>query len=303
MNSSPSIEVVGFPARLGECPLWHREQNNLYWVDIDGRSVQRWDPSTGAASVRNLPGRPGSVAFTADPDVLLVALEHELSWLRWSTEALIPWLELEAEGTGNRLNDGRTDPAGRLIVGSMYESTSDRRTAGLLHQIEADGTVSRLRSDIGVTNGNAFDAAGTRAYFADSFTDLVLVWDYDLATGERHNERVFFDYGPIPGSPDGACVDADGCYWSASVNGWAIVRITPDGELDRRIVVPVERPTMPCFGGPGLNTLFVTSIGGDQRTDPPPGITPAEPGSLLAIDVGDVSGIDEIPFAGAPPAA
>ncbi|MDH3295027.1 MAG: SMP-30/gluconolactonase/LRE family protein, partial [Acidimicrobiia bacterium] len=83
MISKPTIEVVGFPAALGECPLWHDEQQQLFWVDIDGRSVHRWDPSTGTSSLRNLPGRPGSVAFTPDPDVLLVAMENELCWLHW----------------------------------------------------------------------------------------------------------------------------------------------------------------------------------------------------------------------------
>ncbi|MDH5520513.1 MAG: SMP-30/gluconolactonase/LRE family protein, partial [Acidimicrobiia bacterium] len=218
----------------------------------------------------------------------------------WSTATVTPFVPLEEPGTGNRLNDGRTDPAGRYVVGSMYENVEERRFTGLLHQIEADGTSRVLRRDIGVTNANAFDPERGRAYFADSFTGRILVWDYDVEAGERTNERVLFAYGEVPGSPDGACVDADGCLWSASVHGWAVIRITPDGRLDRRIELPVQKPTMPCFGGPDLSTLYVTSIGGDATSPPPDGITPVVEGSLLAFDV-DVQGIPEIPFAGTAP--
>ena len=93
-------------------------------------------------------------------------------------------------------------------------------------------------------------------YFADTVTEVVLVFDYDPASGNCANPREFFDYSKIPGWPDGACVDADGCYWSASVFASAVVRITPDGHLDRRVELPIERPTMPCFGGHNYETLL-----------------------------------------------
>jgi sugar lactone lactonase YvrE len=300
MMSTPSIEVVGFPAALGECPIWNGDRQELYWVDIDGRSVHRWHPATDQASVRNLPGRPGSIAFTTDPDVLLVAIEHQLAWLHWDSGELTAWLDLEPPGTGNRLNDGRTDPAGRFVVGSMFERVDAGRTTGILHQIEGDGHATAVRESIAVSNGIAFDPLHQRAYFADSPTGLIWVWDYDVDHGRRSNQRVFFDHRDAPGVPDGACMDSEGCYWSASVHGWSVIRLTPDGAVDRRIALPVERPTMPCFGGPDRQTLYVTSIGGSQSSPPPDGVTPAEPGSLLAVDVGGVEGIAETPFAGEP---
>ncbi len=300
MTTSPTIEVVAPPARLGECPLWHHDQGELFWVDIDGRRIHRWNPSSGATAARDLPGRPGSMVFTDDHDTLLVAMEHELVWYHWPTETITPFVELEEAGTGNRLNDGRTDPAGRYVVGSMYEKVDEGRSTGLLHQVEADGSSRVLRRDIGVTNANAFDPTAGRAFFADSFTGRILVWDYDADAGIRTNERVLYTYGDVPGAPDGACVDSDGCLWSASVHGWAVIRITPDGRLDRRIELPVQKPTMPCFGGPDLSTLFVTSIGGEATSPPPDGITPVDEGSLLALDIKG-RGIDEVPFAGTAP--
>lgn len=240
------------------------------------------------------------MVFTEDDDTLLVAMEHELVWLHWPTGTVTPFVGLEESGSGNRLNDGRTDPAGRFIVGSMYEIVAERRFTGMLHQVEADGSSQVLRRDIGVTNGNAFDPALDRAYFADSLTGRILVWDYDADAGVRTNERTLFTYDGIPGSPDGGCVDADGCLWSASVHGWAVIRITPDGRLDRRIELPLQKPTMPCLGGPDLSTMYVTSIGGPATSPPPDGITPVAEGSLLAFDV-DVQGIPEVPFAGTVP--
>lgn len=112
------------------------------------------------------------------------------------------------------------------------------------------------------------------------------------------NERVFFDYRDRPGKPDGACVDAEGCYWSASVYGWALIRITPDGEVDRVIDLPLHKPSMPCFGGPDLDTLFVTTIGTGGTTPADPGRDGFVNGSTLAISGLGITGRPEPTFAG-----
>lgn len=280
--------VIEVPARLGECPVWSVDEQVLYWVDIDGRAVHRHDPAAGTDELRTTDGRPGAIALTDTPRRLLLAIEHELRWFDWDSGESTPFVALEQPGTGNRLNDGRCDPAGRFVVGSMYSDTGARRRSGILHSIDGDGTHRMLRTGIGVSNGLAFDSDRGLAYFADTHTDRVIVWDHDPETGARRNERLFVDYSDLPGGPDGACVDADGCYWSASVHGSALVRFTPDGELERRIELPVELPTMPAFGGPDLSTLYVTSIataatdagradgivdGMLLRVDPGPGIT------------------------------
>lgn len=292
--------VVAEPAQLGECPVWSEVEQVLYWEDIDGRALHRLDPTTGSHDVRSLTGRPGSFALTASTDWLLVAMEHELVWFNWSSGHVTPWLQLEEAGAGIRMNDGRTDPAGRFIVGSMFEDTSANKRVGSLHQIDADGTVRVLRTEVGTSNGLGFDTDRGLMYFADTPTLSVICWDYDAATGEQANERQFFDYETVPGKPDGACLDADGCYWSASVHGWAVTRVTPDGVVDRRIEVPVSKPTMPAFGGPALDTLYVTSIGNGAE-----GRDGVEPGTLLAIDLSaeGITGRVDPAFAGTPPAA
>ncbi len=282
-------------ALLGECPLWSPEEAVLYWEDIDGRLVHRYDPATGMDETREVPGRPGSMVRTTRPGRLLIAAETELVWFDWDTGATTPWVTLEPDGTGNRMNDGRTDPVGRFWVGSMYQRASDERYTGSLYRIEGDGSFTVTRRRIGVPNALAFDPARERMYFADSLAGAVLSYDYDLETGIARNEAVFADFTDLPGRPDGACVDAEGCYWVAAVHGGAVLRFTPDGVVDRRIDMPVTKPSMTAFGGSDLGTLFVTSIGGGGSH--PLAADEPRAGDLFAIDPG-VTGMPDAPFAG-----
>ena len=143
-----SVEIGRVPAPaaiLGECPLWNPAEKALYWVDIDGRCINRYKPTAGSVDTRHVAGRPGSIALTAETGRLLVAVEHEICFLDWSTSELTPWVELEAPHTGNRLNDGRCDPAGRFVVGSMFADVSASRQTGALYQIDSSGRACTLR--------------------------------------------------------------------------------------------------------------------------------------------------------------
>ncbi len=283
------------PDLLGECPVWERAANRLWWVDIDGRLVRRFTPSTGAFEKRELPGRPGSFALTKHADRLLVAMENQVGWFDWVDGSWDPWRDLESGETGNRLNDGRCDPAGRLWVGSMYERASAGRFTGMLHRVETTGEVFTDRFNIGVSNGLAFSPSGDTMYFSDTLRETIWTYHYDVETGRRSDERVFNDFADLPGRPDGACIDTDGCYWVACVYGWAVARLTPKGRVDRVIELPVEKPTMPAFGGSALDTLFVTTIGEDGSHPASPG--QPEAGHLFALDVG-ARGLPEPRFAG-----
>lgn len=298
MTGEPSESAtIALPARaqLGECPLWSPTEARLYWEDIDGRAVHRFDPATGVDEVRAAPGRPGSLALTATPGRLLVAVEGRLSFLDWATGEWEDWIDLEPEGRGNRMNDGRCDPAGRFWVGTMFDPTSAEQATGSLYRIDADGRSTVTRTGIGVPNGLAFAPDGRTMYWADTHRDTVWAYDYDVDTGEARDERVFLDFSGLPGRPDGACIDEDGCYWIACVYGSAVLRVTPRGDVDRQFAVPTLKPTMPAFGGPSLSTLFITSIGGGGSH----AVDPAQPsaGDLFAIETG-YRGIPEPHFAG-----
>ena len=304
MNRRATIELQAtcvLPARaaLGESPVWSEREARLYWLDIDGRAVHRFDPETGLDETRVAPGRPGSLALTADVGRLLVAIETRLAYLDWAGDGWVDWVALEPAGTGNRLNDGRTDPAGRFWVGSMFDPAAAGRATGRLHRIEADGSTTTVREGIGVSNGLAFAPDGRTMYFADTHRDVVWAYDYDVDTGTATRERVFLDFASLPGRPDGACVDEAGCYWVACVYGSAVLRVTPAGIVDRRVAIPVPKPTMPAFGGDGLSTIFVTTIGGGGSHDVDPVMPDA--GGIFAVETG-IRGWPQPAFAGSPPA-
>lgn len=293
-------DVVGsVRSSLGECPIWDGRIARLAWIDIEGRALHRVDLTDETVESRPLDGRPGSMVLTADPDVVVVAVEHELVEVVWSTGVVTPRLDLEAAGPGKRLNDGRCDPAGRYWVGSMDDPPTELHGRGRLHRVDAgpDGSLaaSEHRTGVGIANGCAFAPDGTVMYWADTLRDTVWAYDLDPDTGERTNERVFLDFTTLPGRPDGACVDADGCYWVACVQGAAVLRATPDGDVDRIVDLPVETPTMPAFGGPALDTMFLTSLRDGSGDHDDGGLA----GWLLALDVG-TTGLPEPRFG--PPA-
>ena len=289
-----TIEVaVGPGAVLGECPLWSVAEGVLYWIDIDGGKLHRLEPRSGEQSHRGLPARPGSIALSGEPGHLLVAIEHELATFDWEAETLEPWIEVEPAGTGNRLNDGRADPAGRFWVGSMYERPAERRATGMLHRVDPDGTVTTHRRGVGVSNSLAFAPDGRTMYWSDTHRLLVWAHDYDPASGVPGEPRPFADFTDLPGAPDGACTDETGAVWIAGVGGGALLRFTPEGSLDRTVELPLQLPTMPAFGGSRLETLYVTSIGPASSTSIP--ATGPLDGALLAVDVG-VRGLAEPSF-------
>ena len=284
--------ITANPDLLGECPVWDTTTDVLWWVDIEGKSIRRYEPGGDTVASCDLVGRPGSIALTDRTGRLLVAMEHQVGWFDWDSGSWVTWQDLEPAATGNRLNDGRCDPIGRFWVGSMFERTTDNKFTGHLYCVEPSGTSSTVESGLGVSNGLAFSPDGMVMYHADTFRNTVWKYEYELQSGRRSNKRVFTHYLGLPGAPDGACLDESGCYWTACVGGSAVARLTPDGHVDRIVELPLRYPTMPAFGGPGLSTLFLTSLRRDTHTPADQGLD----GHLLALDVG-VSGIPEPNFA------
>lgn len=297
-----SVDIaVATPARLGECPVWSAAEGALYWTDIESRVLHRFEPSTGCDATRGFAGRVGTVALGSGPGQLVLAIENAVYRYDWHRPDSLQFLaRLEADGNGNRSNDGRVDPAGRFVLGTMYDDASDGRSTGSLYRIDTDG-VATLRTNVGIPNGLVFDPERERVYWADTFTNTVIVAEYDLETGEWVNERAFFDYADQPGHPDGACLDTEGGYWSASVAGWCVTRIAPDGRVSERIEVPLEKPSMPAFGGPDLDILFVTTIGEEHGRPAAPGRDGAIPGSLLAIEGTGATGVASQAYTGGQP--
>lgn len=241
---------------LGETPLWCDRSRKLWWIDIDGRRHQSFDPATGAHHVTSYNCRfLGSQALTEDGSHLLA---QDLRLSRSAPEDGLQSRVFEVErDLDNRLNDGRVDARGRLWIGTMDNQL--HRPNGSLYRVTADGLVMRLFGDVIVTNGIAFSPDNRTLYFTDTRRYCTWMFDFDLDNGVVRNKRVFADYSASRQRPDGACVDVDGRLWTAFFSGSRVVRYRPDGKIDTVIPLPVTNPTCLCFGGSDLKTLFVTT--------------------------------------------
>jgi xylono-1,5-lactonase len=291
MPGQPQVECVAdVKAVLGEGPVWLDREQALCWVDINGEKAFRLDYQNALRSW-NTPVRVGSLAPRAGGG-FVGGTNQGLAFIDLEAGRFDIFAYPEAHLPNNRFNDGKVDRSGRFWAGTM--DNSEREAAGTLYRLDADLSLASIDTGYRVTNGPAFSPDGRTMYHNDSARQVTYAFDLDHA-GEARNRREFLRFGQGDGYPDGMTVDADGCLWIAFWDGWSVRRFSPDGKLLTAIDLPVQRPTSCAFGGPGLETLFITSARRDlQGTE-----LARQPlaGGLLAVDPG-VHGIAELPFAG-----
>lgn len=289
----PSVRcVVDCANILGEVPLWDVQEQCLYWVDIEGRKLQRLDHASGEIQTWNMPERIASFAVRSRGG-LVVAFASGLAFYDLDTER-IDWIARpEAHLQGNRFNEGKVDRKGRFWAGTMDDSLANR-TAGL-YRLDPDLTVTKMQGDIGISNCFVWSRENDRFWLADTLLKQVSSFDYDHDSGSIANPRPFIDTNGLGYGPDGGTIDEDGFIWIAMWDGWKVSRFSPDGTLDREIRLPVSRPSSCMFGGPDLSTLYVTTA----RWDATPQELAEQPlaGGLFAIKCG-VRGLPETRFAG-----
>lgn len=259
----------------GESPVWHVAEQALYWVDIPARQLHRWDATSGQFSQWTMPEMIGCIAAHAQGG-WIAGMESGVFHVTCGADGAVQARLLSAvdhASTGMRFNDGRCDRQGRFLAGTMLLDMAAARAVGRVYSHAGGSALKPLLQDLIVPNGMAFSPDGRTMYLSDSHPSVQTIWalDYDTQTGTPSNRRVFVDMHPLPGRPDGAAVDEDGCYWICGNDAGLIHRFTPAGQLDRSLAVPVKKPAMCAFGGAGLDTLFVTSIrpGGVDLSDQP----------------------------------
>jgi L-arabinonolactonase len=286
--------VVDVKTTLGEGPVWDVEQQRLYWIDSfdgrvhrctdDGRELRAWDVGQ----------KIGSMALRKNGDAAIVALQNGLYNLDLPTGDLVLIVDPEPGRPNNRLNDGKVDRQGRFIVGSM--DTQEDQASAKLYRLDPDLSLHTLDEGIIVSNGPCWSPNGETFYFADTWSGEIWAYDYDNTTGAVANRRSFAQVDTSSGGgADGCTVDAEGCLWQALVYAGKLVRYTPDGQVDRVIEMPVKKVTSLTFGGPNLDTLYVTSM-----AKPPLPRFPEDGqqrGALFAITGLGVKGIAEKRFA------
>ena len=249
---------------VGEGPTWDERRSCLWWTDILSKRLHRLDWPSRVLTTVAMPRRVGSIGL-CESGRLLLAFEDGVFLHEPGTERFEHVATIEAEIVMNRLNDGKVGPDGAFWVGSMDER-QPRQPSGALYRVTLAGA-ERLFGGVTVSNGLAWSPDGRTMMHADTGASAIDRFDFDPATGAIAHRRRFAEAGEAIGRPDGAAFAMDGTYWSAGVSAGVLNGFDPEGRLVRSVPVPMPHPTMPCFGGSDLRTVFVSSLRDYRGTD------------------------------------
>lgn len=281
--------VADYANEVGEGPMWHPMENRLYWVDIAGARMYRLDPATRQHEQCFEGKVVGGYTIQADGSLLLFMENGAVALWRDGAD-----LDYVIEGMpgeqGMRFNDVVADPAGRVFCGTMNQDSalaeSCERT-GSLYRLDTDGSVTTVLEGTRIPNGMGFTPDRRQMYYTESMDRAIYLFDYDADSGDISNKRLFVKTPAGHGLPDGMTVDAEGYVWSARAGGSALFRYTPQGVEERSIPFPARLVSSVTFGGPDLTDIFVTTIGGDNRSQEGPGA-----GALFHMNLG-IKGLPE----------
>lgn len=265
MNESLVELVIDARNGVGESPVWDAAGQALYWVDIPARKLCRWSAAEGALTEWVAPEMLACAAPIGGTQDWIAGAESGVFRLSLKAGGQLGFDRLSVVAhamPGMRFNDGRCDRQGRFLAGTMLMNMAAGASVGCIYSYQKDSGLKMLLDGFITPNGMAFSPDGRTMYLSDSHHSVQSVWafDYDTETGTPSNRRLFVDMTSLPGRPDGAAIDEEGCYWICGNDAGLVHRFTPAGKLDRSLAVPVKKPAMCAFGGAGLDTLFVTSI-------------------------------------------
>jgi sugar lactone lactonase YvrE len=267
--------IADYLNHVGEGPLWHVNEKRLYWVDIPQGRIFWFDPESGEHE-QFFQGRViGGFTIQVDGSLLLFMDRGSIAILRDGELSYV--VEEIPEERDTRFNDVIADPRGSVFCGTMPTDTRPAK----LYRLDPDGSLTVVLDNIGLSNGLGFTLDRNRMYYTDSFARKIYIFDYDESTSEISNQRVFVETPEGQGIPDGMTVDADGYVWSARADGSALFRYTTDGVQERSIPFPAKKVSSVSFGGPDMDEIYVTTIGGDNKADEGPGA-----GALFRLKLG-----------------
>lgn len=280
-------------AELAEGPLWDEREQVLYWVDILGGKLHRYNPATEIDEVFNVGQDVGTVVLDETGNVLL-AVKDGFARFDLETETLDIIANPESEIENNRFNDGKVGPGGRFWAGTMaYDMTAH---AGSLYCLDTDGIVTTKEKDVTISNGIVWTADHKTMYYVDSPPRVIYAFDYDKASGSISNGRIVIKVPEDMGAPDGMAIDTKGQLWVAHWGYGAVVCWCPKtGEVMDEIKVPAKQTTACAFGGEDFKTLYITTANTDDST----GEAAGEPyaGGLFVART-DVAGLPSYRYGG-----
>lgn len=258
----------------------------LYWVDISGKLILRANVYMGTVESWPMPSEPGCMAPASRGGLVIALRDGVYRAQTWGgpLDLLAP---LPYDPAYHRTNDGKCDALGRFWVGTLDETRTEGNAA--LYCVDARSGIAQVQCVLdpaqqpaSTANGLAFSPDNRTLYWTDTPTHTIWSWDYDLQANTLSNRTVFAtvrprvegwqndpldpDNGKYRGRPDGAAVDAQGNYWVAMFEGRRVCQFAPDGSVLAEIPVPLQCPTMVCFGGEDLRTLYLTSASHHRST-------------------------------------
>ncbi|WP_170116523.1 SMP-30/gluconolactonase/LRE family protein [Devosia submarina] len=284
--------VIPASTFLGEGPHWSERDGKLYFVDILAPAVHAGDTVKGTYTSLAVPELVGFI-IPRTRGGFVTAMHGEIRGLDLPSGSITTIARPEADRPGNRFNDGKCDRKGRLWAGTLAIDTAPDQ--GRLWRLDPDGRTYEMDRGFHVSNGMGWSPDDKTFYFTDTAKQTIYAYDFDLESGAIGNRRIFVTVPETEGKPDGLTVDAEGFIWIAHWDGWCVTRYDPTGQVERVINLPVPRPTSCAFGGPDMQTLFVTTarirLSAAQLADAPLS------GSVFAIDTG-IKGLADPMFAG-----
>ncbi len=265
----------------GEGAVWHDGWGGLKWVDMLAGEVLSLD-DTGGITRQKVGSVAAMVRPRADGGFVVATRRRFVLWNEHGEE----WRSEPLWTSDERFNEGSCDPLGRVLCGTM--ATPGNEGTAVMWRLNLDGTVEGVFDGITISNGLAFTADGTRAYYADTPTGRIDV--FDVVDGELTDRRPFVTIPEELGFPDGLCVDAEDGVWAALHGGGAVRHFAADGTMQEIVEIPgVTQVTSCTLGGRDLSTLYVTT----SRENLPDNEQPAA-GALFTAEVG-VRGIPVLP--------
>lgn len=249
---------------VGESPVWDQHARCWSWIDQAGKAF-RLDPASSKVHSWRLPEKIGSMVLRPDGHMVCSCVSGIFDVDLGDDEAagITRLATIEHPLPGMRFNDGRCDRQGRLWVSTMVMDIALGEPAGRWFRYTREqGLQASEFAGFVIPNGSAFSPDGKTFYCSDTHRDVRMLWafDYDTDSGWIGNKRLFADLREAGGRPDGAAVDVDGCYWICGLDDGSLMRFTPQGKLDRKFMLPMQKPTMCAFGGDDGQTMLVTSL-------------------------------------------
>ncbi|XP_047432643.1 regucalcin [Mugil cephalus] len=260
MSSVKVESVVKVNAMIGEGPVWEESEQTLLFVDIIGQKIHRWSPTTNQIqSVET--GDTVGFAVPRSSGGYVAGVGRSIVAVDWSTQKMTSLVDLDEDKPNNRLNNGKVDPVGRLLAGTMRkEEEQMERKEGALFSVTSDLKVTKHLSQVSISNGMDWSLDQRTLFYIDSLALTVDAFDYNVNTGHLGNRRVVYHLEEGEGLPDGMTLDAAGRLWVACYNGGRVINIDPaTGVRLQTIPLPVTKTTSCCFGGPDYSDLFVTT--------------------------------------------